>query len=69
MSNLRGHEWGLFGTAGFPSHGDTFTPAVAAMLLFQRVSTDTTATMGIEGYGREVSSSAPASLTASGAAE
>ncbi len=43
--SIGGHDWGLFGTKGFFLHGAAFTPAVAAMFLFQMVFMDTTATI------------------------
>ena len=43
--DVGGNTWGLFGTTGFFLHGTTFTPAVAAMFLFQMVFMDTTATI------------------------
>ena len=43
--NVGGHDWGLFGMTGFFLHGADFTPAVAAMFLFQMVFMDTTATI------------------------
>lgn len=43
--NVGGKEWGLFGTSGFFLPVSMFTPAVAAMFLFQMVFMDTTATI------------------------
>jgi Amt family ammonium transporter len=40
-----GHDFGLFGTRGFFLTFETYTPAVAAMFLFQMVFMDTTATI------------------------
>jgi Amt family ammonium transporter len=40
-----GKEWGLFGATGFFLPVSMFTPAVAAMFLFQMVFMDTTATI------------------------
>lgn len=42
---LFGKEFGLFGTRGFFLAGEAFTPAVAAMFLFQMVFMDTAATI------------------------
>jgi Amt family ammonium transporter len=43
--NLGGHEFGLFGMKGFFLTFENYTPAVAAMFLFQMVFMDTTATI------------------------
>ncbi len=43
--SVGGNDWGLFGLKGFFLHGAAFTPAVAAMFLFQMVFMDTTATI------------------------
>ncbi len=43
--NVAGKEWGLFGGSGFFLPVAMFTPAVAAMFLFQMVFMDTTATI------------------------
>jgi len=43
--NLAGHSFGLLGTKGFFLTFANFTPAVAAMFLFQMVFMDTTATI------------------------
>ncbi len=43
--DVGGRAWGLFGSSGFFLHGADFTPAVAALFLFQMVFMDTTATI------------------------
>src|SRR5882672_4787606 len=43
--NFGGHEFGLFGMRGFFLTFADYTPAVAAMFLFQMVFMDTTATI------------------------
>jgi Amt family ammonium transporter len=43
--DVGGKEWGLFGASGFFLPVSMFTPAVAAMFLFQMVFMDTTATI------------------------
>jgi Amt family ammonium transporter len=43
--DVGGKEWGLFGATGFFLPVSMFTPAVAAMFLFQMVFMDTTATI------------------------
>jgi ammonium transporter, Amt family len=43
--HLAGHDLGLFGTKGFFLAGVTFTPAVAAIFLFQMVFMDAAATI------------------------
>jgi ammonium transporter, Amt family len=42
---VAGKEWGLFGATGFFLPVETFTPAIAALFLFQMVFMDTTATI------------------------
>jgi Amt family ammonium transporter len=42
---IGGQEWGLFGATGFFLPVETFTPAIAALFLFQMVFMDTTATI------------------------
>jgi Amt family ammonium transporter len=42
---IAGQSWGLFGTSGFLLSADHFTPAVAALFLFQMVFMDTAATI------------------------
>jgi Amt family ammonium transporter len=43
--SIAGHQFGLFGTQGFFLTAASYTPAVAALFLFQMVFMDTTATI------------------------